>query len=152
MRGEVVDGVERIMVGRIQREIARCCQSFADVGVEVVGRRREVAAEGGLGIGVEHRRIVGAVELHQQRPVVGDELGEQGDREQRQEQPQRPPATAVGAEVAETPTGQGRKTPGQRESLSAGYQEIVTTGGAPAPTLAARPGVSATPAAADAPT
>ena len=77
-----------------------------DERVGVVGVGLELAAERGLGIVREHRRVIGAVIAHQKRPVVGDELGEQAEREQAEEYPERPEAAPVGTEVREPAAGQ----------------------------------------------
>ena len=61
--------------------------SSLDRGIGVDGLGLEEAAELGLGIGDEHREIEPALVADQQRPVVGDQLGEQGQAEQDQEQP-----------------------------------------------------------------
>ena len=69
------------------------------IGIAIVGGGLEVAAESGLGIADEGRPIEMAVELDQERTVVGDQLGKQRDHEQDQEDPERPVAAAVGFEV-----------------------------------------------------
>mgnify|MGYP006357493287 CR=1 FL=1 len=68
-------------------------------GIAIVGRGLEVAAEDRLGIGREHRHVGAALEPHEQRLVVGDQLREQREDEQDQEDPERPVAAAVGLEV-----------------------------------------------------
>ena len=67
--------------------------------VAVVGLGLEEAAEGGLRIGDEDGEVEAAVVADEQRLVVGDQLGAQADQQQRREDPQRPAAAPVGAEV-----------------------------------------------------
>jgi hypothetical protein len=74
-----------------------------DEGIAVIGLGLELAAELGLGIGPESRRIDLAVEVDQHRRVVGDDLGDQTEPEQRQEDPERPEAPPVGAEIVQPP-------------------------------------------------
>ena len=69
------------------------------IGIAIVGGGFEIAAEGGLGIAEEGRPIETAVIFDEERPVVGDEIGEQRDHEQDEEDPERPIAPAVGLEV-----------------------------------------------------
>ena len=67
------------------------------VTVLEVGRRLEIAAEGGLRIVEQNRRIEMPVVAHQERTIVGDEFGEQACDEKREEEPHRPVAAPVGA-------------------------------------------------------
>jgi hypothetical protein len=69
------------------------------IGVAVIGGRFKIAAERGLGIADEGRKIQTAVELDQERAIIGDQLGKQRHREQDQEDPERPVAPAIGFEV-----------------------------------------------------
>ena len=61
---------------------------------------------------MQHRDVEAALVAHQQRPVIGNEFGEQADDEQHEKDPQRPEAAPVGAEIVEP-------TPGQRSGLDA---------------------------------
>jgi hypothetical protein len=72
---------------------------FLQIGIAVVGGGFEIATKSGFGIADEGREIQMAVELDQERTVVGDQFGEQRDHEQDQEDPERPVAAAVGLEV-----------------------------------------------------
>ena len=47
------------------------------IGIAIVGRGLEVAAESGLGIADERRKVQTPVELDQKRTIVGDQLSEQ---------------------------------------------------------------------------
>ena len=73
------------------------------IGIAIVGRGLEVAAEGRLRIGDERRENRLAVVADEERLVVGDELGEQRDDEQDQEDPERPVAAPVGLEILPAP-------------------------------------------------
>src|SRR3546814_6554236 len=68
----------------------------------VVGLGRELAAEGGLRIGLEDRPVQRAVVGHDDRLGIGDELGEEADEEQRQENPERSEERRVGKECVST--------------------------------------------------
>ena len=57
------------------------------------------------------------VEAHEDGPVVGDELGEEADDEQRQEDPQRPEAALIGTKEAEAPLSQRRDAPAEESRL-----------------------------------
>ena len=82
---------------------------LGDLGILVVGLGGELAAEGGLGVGLEDREIEGAVVAHQDRPVVGDQFGEQADEEQRGEEDERPGAAPIGEESLEAAPRDRRK-------------------------------------------
>ena len=56
-----------------------------EIGVAIVGLGREVAAEGGLGIGHEGREVGVAIEPDQDRLVVGDHLRPQREDEEEEE-------------------------------------------------------------------
>ena len=73
-----------------------------DHRVLVVGDGQE-AAELRLGIVDQHREQQLALVVGDDRLVVGDELGEQAEHEQREEDPQAPVAAPVGLEVAPAP-------------------------------------------------
>jgi hypothetical protein len=92
---------------------------LAHEGIAVVSLGLEIATEGGLGIGAQDRGVQGAVETHQQRPVVGDQLGAERDREQGDEDPQRPPAAAVAAEILQPPSVERRQTAGEAHARPA---------------------------------
>lgn len=47
------------------------------LGGGVVGLGPEVAAEGGFGVELEHRHVIAAVILHQDGPIIGDQLGKE---------------------------------------------------------------------------
>jgi hypothetical protein len=79
------------------------CRSLA-----VIGLGREIAAERGLRIGLEDRKIERAAVPDEERLVVGDELREQRRAEQRQEDPERPESAPVGAEIGKAPPRQRR--------------------------------------------
>ena len=72
---------------------------FLQERIAIVRRGFEVAAKGGLGVGDEGRKIQTAVELDHERPIIGDQFGEQRDEEQNQEDPERPVTPAVGLEI-----------------------------------------------------
>ena len=84
-----------------------------DERIAIVGRGLELAAEGGLRVGHEDGRVEFAVVIDQERLVVGDELREQSDQEDRQEDPERPVAARVGAEVVQAPARERRDLPSQ---------------------------------------
>ena len=86
--------------------------SFCRYGIAIVGRGLEIAAERGLGIADEGRPIEMAVILDQERPVVGDQFGEQRDEEQDQEYPERPVAAAVRLEILPAPPVERRRSQG----------------------------------------
>ena len=97
---EIVDRGMVITVRRPQHPVARLSELALDEGVEVVGRSREIAAEGRLGQVLQHRRIPMPLIAQQQRPVVRDQLGAQAQHHQQREQPQAEPAQAVGTKTA----------------------------------------------------
>src|SRR5690606_2477291 len=74
---------------------------LAYVRALVVGFQRKLATEGGFRVTLEHRYVPFAVVTYRQRLVVGDQFVAQAEHEQREEQPQRPPATLVGLETLE---------------------------------------------------
>ncbi len=76
--------------------------------VAILRRGLELAAERRLGIGPEHRRVEAALKGHQDRLVVGDELGEQRQREQGDEDPQADVAAPIVPEAAPAALGQRR--------------------------------------------
>ncbi len=92
---EVIDGGGAVGNGGIEREISGGRQLGANVGVEIVGRRVEVAAKRGFGIAVQQRQIKPSVIAHQQRFVVADHGREQTQAEQQQKQPQAPAPQAM---------------------------------------------------------
>src|SRR5262249_58999269 len=69
------------------------------IGIAIIGRSLEVAAERGLRIGNEGRPVEMAVELDQERPVVGNQLGKQRYEEQDREYPERPVTPLVRSEI-----------------------------------------------------
>ena len=81
--GEVVDRAVVIGVGRKQREVAGLREVLADQRIEVVGGRREVAAERGLRQRLHDREVPLPFVAHDQRLVVRQHLGEQAQAEQR---------------------------------------------------------------------
>src|SRR3981081_1606541 len=69
------------------------------IGIAIVGGGLEVAAEGGLGIADEGRKVQMPVELDEARTIIGNQLGEQRDEEQKQKNPERPVTPAVRLEI-----------------------------------------------------
>jgi len=65
------------------------------IGIAIIRRGLEIPAEGGLGIGDEGGKIQMPVILDQERAIVGDQFGEQRNKEQDQKDPERPIAAAV---------------------------------------------------------
>src|SRR5882724_4021438 len=65
------------------------------IGIAVIGRGLEVAAEGSLGIADKGRPVEMAVILDEEATSVGDQLGEQVNKEQDQENPERPVTALV---------------------------------------------------------
>ena len=60
----------------------------------------KIAAERGFGIVDQNRHIEGAIVTDQERTVVGDDLGQKRDQENRREKPKRPQAAPVGGELS----------------------------------------------------
>jgi hypothetical protein len=81
---------------------------FLHEGIAIIRLGREVAAEHRLGIGIEDGEIELAVIGHDQGPVIGDELGEEAEHEQREEDPQRPEAPLVGTKIPQAAPRQRR--------------------------------------------
>src|SRR5215472_16517807 len=84
-------------------------EKMLQIGVAVVGGGAKRVAKLGIGIGDENRKKILAVETDEQRPVIGDELGEEREDEQRQEQPKRNVAAPIGLEIAPTPSVERRE-------------------------------------------
>jgi hypothetical protein len=53
------------------------------IGIAIVRGGAERVAKLGIRVGHEHRKEILAVKVNEQRPVVGNELGEQRDDKQR---------------------------------------------------------------------
>ena len=81
---------------------------IGDKGAAEIGVRLE-AAELVLGIIEEDREQDLALVGNDQRPVVGDELGEQREDEENEEDDKRPGAAPVAAEIVEPPLVHGRQ-------------------------------------------
>ncbi len=79
----------------------------ADLGGGVFGLGGEFAAEVGLGVEGEDREAPRALKADDEGAVVGDELGEERDQEDREEHPQRPEGPAVRLEVGEAAALEG---------------------------------------------
>ena len=62
---------------------------------------------------MQHRDVEAALVAHQQRPVIGNEFGEQADDEQHEKDPQGPEAAPVGAEIVEPAPGQRGDAPAE---------------------------------------
>ncbi|MGY3078967.1 hypothetical protein ACVWZZ_005375 [Bradyrhizobium sp. LM6.10] len=69
------------------------------IGIAIIGRRFEVAAESGFRIGDDGRPVEAAIIFDHERPVIGDQLGEQRHHKQDHEEPERPVAAPVRLEI-----------------------------------------------------
>ena len=105
-----------------------------DHRVLVVGDGEE-AAELRFGIVGEHRRQQLALVAHQQRAIVGKELGEQRDEEQREEDAQAQIAAPVRLEICEAPLVD--RTAACRCSVSGASANLARSRDAPRPVAAA---------------
>ena len=103
----VVDGIEAVADRRPHDPSFRF-DELRHEGVPVIGLRLEIAAEPRFRIGREDRHQELALVGDEDRLVVGDELGEEAQDEERREDPEGPVAAPVGAEVLQTPPGQRR--------------------------------------------
>ena len=91
-----VPGHCRVVVGNQRPDHpALLADQGLDGRIGVVGFRRQYATESGLRIAFEHRRVDTAIVPDQQRAVVGDQLGEERDQEQRQKDPEGPETASV---------------------------------------------------------
>src|SRR5216683_291988 len=81
----------------------------AQIGIAIVGRRRELAAESRLGIVREDGKVKMPVIGDDQRTIVGDEFGAEAQEHQREKDPERPEPALVGPEISEAPPRQGRQ-------------------------------------------
>jgi hypothetical protein len=95
---EVV-GVVGIADQRPKDEAALVRDQLLQIGIAIIGGGLEIAAERGLRIADEGRKIQMPVEFDEERPIVGDQFGKQRDEEQNEKNPQRPVAAAVRFEV-----------------------------------------------------
>jgi hypothetical protein len=76
---------------------------FLQIRIAIIGRGFEIAAEGGLGIADESRPVQVSVKPDEKGPVIGDEFGEQRNKEQQEKNPQRPKTPAVRFEILPAP-------------------------------------------------
>ena len=102
-------GVVGIADQRPDDAAALVLDQLLQIGIAIVGRGLEVAAEGRLRIGDEGRPVEMAVIFDQERPVVGDQLGEQRHHEQDHEDPERPVAAPVRLEILPAPPVERRR-------------------------------------------
>src|SRR5262249_30546735 len=77
-----------------------------DRGVTVDRLGGEHASERRLRVGPEERKVEAAVVADEEGVIVGDQLGAEADAEEDQEDPERPEAPPIGAEVVESPPEQ----------------------------------------------
>ncbi len=124
---EIVGGVG-IADQRPDDPAALVRDQFLQVGIAIVGRGLEVAAEGRLGIADEGRPVEVAVILDQERPVVGDQLGEQRDHEQHEEYPERPVSPPVRLEVLPAPPVERRHGKGMPRDRHGGAERRLRRG------------------------
>src|SRR5207253_121774 len=73
------------------------CDQFRDGLIAVVGRGRKFAAKCRFRVVDEDREVPGPLVGRKDRPVIGDEFGEQSKDEQREKDPQRPEPAPVAA-------------------------------------------------------
>ena len=105
------DGVVAVADGRPQ-DPAALLDERRDLGVAVVGIGLQEAAELRFRIVHQHRHVERPVVAHQQRPVVGDELGEEAYEQQRAEDQERPVPAPVGAKVVQASSVERRHARG----------------------------------------
>ena len=122
----VVDGLVGELDRRPDLDGVVLVEENLQVRIAVVGRGAEVVAEFGVRIVEDHREVILAVVVDEQRLVVGDELGEQRDHEQHEEYPQRPIAAPVGLEIVPAPDVDRRqfKTDPRGEAKRAGRLDV----------------------------
>jgi len=102
--GEIIQRVETVSIGRIDRPVAVFPELVADEWIEIIGRRIEVAAKSFFRISVQYREHQFAVVARHQRLVVGQQFGHQAQAEQAAKQDQAPVSTAVFLETQPDPT------------------------------------------------
>ncbi len=105
--GKVVQRFGAVRVGRKHGPVATGRQAIADERVEVVSGGEEVATKGGFGVVTHHGVIGAALITHQQRLVVGQDLGHQTQQHQRAKQHQAPVTQPVALEALPGAAGGG---------------------------------------------
>ncbi|MNU92343.1 hypothetical protein D3C71_822550 [compost metagenome] len=112
-RGGFIEVVVRRVIAewnrREQQPAAVLLYQILHVVAAVIGLERQLSAELLLGVAFERREVQRTLIADHQRLVVGDQLAAEGQQEQADKQPQRPPATAVFLEAFKTTTAQRRK-------------------------------------------
>ncbi len=102
---EIVQRVGPVPVDRVERPVAARAQALLDEGVQVVGRRVEIPAEGGLGVSLEQREIRLPLVVHDERLVVAHQLRRQADGHQHAEDHEAPEPQPVALEAHPRATG-----------------------------------------------
>ena len=98
-RGKVVQRAVVVAVGRMQCPVAALVELLLDEGVQPVGWGIEVAAEHRLGRVLNHREVPLALVAHDQRLVVGQQLGPEAEHKQDGEDHQADIAQPVAAKT-----------------------------------------------------
>ena len=112
-----------IVIGRVKGQVAGLAELLLDEGIEVIGRRGEVSAEGGFRQGLEDREVPVPFVARDERLVVRQHLGKQAHHEEQREDHQAPIAESISAEAA---PGAPRRARVERDFDCAGGRRLST--------------------------